>query len=130
MIVYVLSGESGEIYVGMTADLANRLASHRELKCKTTAKMFEGNFILEHYWEIPSFTLASKLERWLHIAGREETINLMLDVPLWCEYLRKLVCPFAPVRLRWRAKRARDKARSAARAKPLRGSEPRTLYNL
>ena len=91
MIVYVLSGESGEIYVGMTANLANRLASHRELKCKTTAKMFEGNFTLEHYWEVPSFTLASKLERWLHTSGRRETIDLMLDVPLWCEYLRKLV---------------------------------------
>ena len=123
MIVYVLSGESGEIYVGMTANLANRLASHRELKCKTTAKMFEGNFILEHYWEVPSFTLASKLERWLHIAGRSETIDLMLDVPLWCEYLHKLVSVLRTS--------AFEMAREAPQGRsPCRVFEPRTLYNL
>ena len=130
MNVYVLSGACGSLYVGMTADLRKRLYSHRMLSCKTTAKLFNGEFILEHVWEIPSFTLASKFERWLHMAGDQQTIDLMLDVPVWCNYLEKLVSKLRTSDFESRAERARDKARSAARAKPLRGSEPRTLYNL
>lgn len=90
MNVYVLSGND-KLYVGMTENLSHRLDSHRELKCVTTKRLFGGVFVLEHVWEVPTFTLASKLERWLHIEGDIATVELMLDVPLWCGYLEKLV---------------------------------------
>ena len=63
--VYILEGNQ-LLYVGMTGNLAKRLATHRKGGCKSSRESVGPRFKLLHTWKKLTYLQASKLERWLH----------------------------------------------------------------
>lgn len=90
--VYIIENAHGELYIGRTGNLKARLAHHRKGKTQTTAAMKEQNFNYVHIWQVPNLSWASKLEQWLQRKSWSEILDIMLDVPMWCKYLKKECC--------------------------------------
>src|SRR5574337_122509 len=87
--VYVIENVHGELYVGLTSNLERRIVQHRKGKTRTTAAMKDQDFHYVHYWKVPSFSWASRFEEWLHRKSNYEIMDVVLDIPNWCNYLKK-----------------------------------------
>ena len=112
MYVYVLTNRD-KLYVGITENINRRMEEHRKHKCKTTAKMFNGEFEVSHIWLVPTFQEASRFERALHCMPQAEVLELVQDCPLWCAYLRGLIRQFSATEYEaYKDNSARDKVKS------------------
>lgn len=83
MYVYVLEFESGALYTGITSKLSSRLEQHRKGECSTTAKLKPHSLALLHYWKVPSYSLASRFERYLHKQPKLVLLDIIQDCPSW-----------------------------------------------
>ena len=63
VIVYVLKGENGKRYVGITNDLARRIEEHRAGRSK--GSQIIGVFTLLHTEEFPNYESARTREKFL-----------------------------------------------------------------
>ncbi len=90
MDIYVLEDRYGAMYIGITSNLTRRLKEHITGKCSTTRKMHKSSIALRHFWKVPSFSLASRLERYLHSISKSEVLDLVLDCKYWCKDLEEL----------------------------------------
>src|SRR5574337_334625 len=89
--VYVIENAHQELYIGRTSrTVAQRLEEHRAGKTKTTAKMKDKDFHLVHFWTVSTLSWSSKFEQYLQRKKWSEVLDIVLDVPMWCHYLRKL----------------------------------------
>ncbi len=69
--VYALHFNSGQIYIGMTADFARRLEEHRRRQSPSTRR-FEGEFNVQYKQEFPDYKQARRHEKYLKSgAGRQ-----------------------------------------------------------
>ena len=85
--VYVLEDRFGSMYIGISRNLEKRLQRHKKGECKTTSKLHTSSLKIIHSWEAPSFSLASRFERYLHALPKDEVLALVIDVPIWCKLL-------------------------------------------
>lgn len=83
--VYVLSSET-EYYVGMTQDLTIRFDKHKKGHVQSSARLGDTKYLTKiHYWTLPNFRLASKLERFCHkiqvLNGHQAVLDIIRDFP-------------------------------------------------
>ena len=75
--VYVLKGQDGKLYKGMTNDLRRRLTEHRSGHTETTSRMTGLRLVYKE--EYDTFTEARKRELYLKsAAGRRFLKKIML----------------------------------------------------
>ena len=89
MIIYFIENRDGMQYIGITGNLARRLKQHRGGRVISTRKGCL-KWELIWYWEINSYILASKWERYLHRlqnAGFKDLSLLVCKYPVWCAAL-------------------------------------------
>lgn len=87
MYVYVLEDKNGKQYVGITLDLERRLRVHKKGHTVATSKMDLTTLEVRHYWTVPSYSLASRFERYLHTIHKNIVSDIIIDCPLWCKTL-------------------------------------------
>lgn len=90
MYIYVLEDFKGKQYVGITTNLERRFKSHKRGHTVATSKMNLVTLEIRHYWNAPSYSYASRLERYLHSVKPHVVIDLILDCPLWGSVLKEL----------------------------------------
>lgn len=83
MNVYVLEDKFGSMYIGITKDLTRRLRDHRVGEVATTRKLNFKSLRLTHFWVVPSYSWASRFERYLHSVSKATVLDLVLDCPHW-----------------------------------------------
>jgi predicted GIY-YIG superfamily endonuclease len=72
--VYAIRFDSGETYVGITANLPRRLEEHRRRQSPSTRK-FLGEFAVIHTEEMPNYRRARSREKYLKSgAGRQSLV--------------------------------------------------------
>ncbi len=75
--VYVLKGENGKRYVGITNDLARRIEEHRSGRSK--GSQIIGAFILLHTEEFPDYPSARTREKFLKSGQGRTWLNQLED---------------------------------------------------
>lgn len=87
--VYVLETPDGKMYVGLSSDVDKRFAQHRNGEVATTRKMGQWQQLkLRHFWKVPTYSLASRFERYLHDRSKSEVLEIILDCPYWNSVLQ------------------------------------------
>lgn len=87
MYVYVLGCDAQDIYVGITSNLIRRVDQHKTRLVQSTKKY--SRIELLHWWNAPTYILASKFERWCH-SNMSYVGELVLDCPIWSKLLTSL----------------------------------------
>lgn len=88
--VYVIQNDDGVIYEGITANLEKRLTQHRRGRTISTNKG-NLNWQLIHVWHVPTYMLASLLERYLHRLTKDEVLDLTIDCPSFSIWLHRQI---------------------------------------
>lgn len=90
-LVYVLTTDCGGRYVGHCAEsaLLETLEAHNLGEFVTTRSR-AGAWELAHYWEIPTWLLASALKRYLVKAGWAEVFRLVQSCAVFGPELHRL----------------------------------------
>lgn len=88
-IVYILQDRNGSLYIGATSNLERRLKEHREALVYTTKRNYiYRSLVCIHFYLAPDFFKADKLERYLHTLTKEDTLDIIKDVPFYCDWLQ------------------------------------------
>lgn len=89
MTVYVISTCHNELYVGLTKDFDTRLASHKKGDKGSSSKNLRDyhTYKLVHKWLVPGYSLASRLERYLHTKTDAEILLIIAKNKYWNELL-------------------------------------------
>ena len=83
--VYMLSSESGALYLGVTNDLARRLSEHKQDLVEGFTKKYKCHLLVyhEHFTDI---TQAIAREKYLKGKKREFKVNLIRSInPKWSD---------------------------------------------
>ncbi len=90
LFVYVLEDKYGAMYIGLSYNLDKRYKQHLAGTCSTTRKMHRHSLKIRHFWIVPTYSLASRFERYLHSITKSEVLDMVLDCKYWCKDLEDL----------------------------------------
>lgn len=97
---YVLENQNG-FYVGITKDILGRYEAHLDGRCKSSSLFGESSKLkLIHVWTSGKYSLASKLERFIHKSQREVGNYVVLDIidtmPDYTQILQTMINELMP----------------------------------
>lgn len=106
-LVYLLNNESGQSCAGTSKYTIDAiLHQHLSGKHPLTKHWLDKILTIQHSWCVRDNNTASAFRKYLMDQTPESVQDLILDCPLWCQYLENEVKPLPlAVKAAWRGKR-------------------------